>query len=52
MIVLFGGAMLGAPYIDKFQNMIIKSIEISYDCKDRGLTLHQCEHEVKVELQR
>jgi len=53
LYLCFSAAVLyTASYLDTFQLMIIKSIEIAYTCKDRGLVLRQCEHEVKVELQK
>lgn len=49
--VIWTLATLASPIVSTVQSMILQAIEIAYECKGRGLTLHQCEHEIRVVLE-
>ena len=47
LIICFGTWMIIGQFIPYFEGLLLTSVEIAYECKDKGKTLKDCERQVR-----
>jgi len=51
LCICFGVWMFVGQFLPYFQGMLLTAVEMAYECKSQGKTLHQCEHDVRTALE-